>query len=1220
MANTSAPPFKVKALFDYNSPHDDDLNFPANEVITVTEEEDADWYYGEYHDKSTGELRQGIFPRNFVERIVVELPPRPTRGGGGRRKPVEEHQPEPPVEYQDDTPRVKSPPPPAPVAEPSPPAAQSHLESPIAAPNAYETHTAIHQEKPDPAQPAPSPSVAKPAPAFKAPPKQSPAPSVERLAPSSSKPPPLEKPSSFKDRLALFNKGSAAPIAPFNPHKPPVNFIKKPFVPPPPSKHAYVPPPIQNVPKPRRDEDSNYGRPDPDEAPARGSTEQEREKEDEGPKMTLKDRMALLQNQQLDPTGLGWRNKRPPKPKRNEGERTLEDDQSHTAPEDNPHEYKSHDSTGPQATEREGLEVAPKPKKKSVDISREDTAMEESSAGDADISSASGYTGEETVTSRGRPPISSHREDKSDDGDDEGANDDTPDNPDSDDEEVDPEVARKMAIRERIAKMSGGMGMHGMFGGMPMGGPPPPPPKKKSSLTSGPPKEEDESLRRSSNDGDESENKSSSDYAQAPPVALPFGLPRVQSPPAAEQQRSDSEAEELARDMSGASERISEEHSWDEVADAEDIKPQQGQQAITPHPQGPRPMPGSPILEKRHSQISPHSIPQDRPAPPPIPNERPAPPPPPSEPPTAQMPPAVARTPSDGSVSDDELSIHTGKLNISTSELGELRAAPPPPPSGPPSIPSGRPGSSYDALSPTSPTSKRVSQGYFNAQSSPTASPVTPGGQNKRASYQRAAGTMPPIPMSSPPSMSRPPPPPPPSGPPPRASVDESRPDLAGSQGQSDTEEEVTEYEADYDTDIGNKVAHRDALKGKEVGRRDSYDDGDGGALLPPSVTSPHAPPRNVPLPPPPAPPSNPPPSRKGRQSMDMPRAAPPPPPPAPQAQEPERYEDHDDYDPYNYESPRLASPPPPPTSGPLPPLLHQVPPSQRDQPRSSTGRQSMDSSRPAAGRRSMEQGRPVAEFIARDVDLGERSQWWKTPKTPPPIFQNRSKELHFEVEESTSTRRGGRTTVTKDVYVLFNDYSQTVVTARYDRDDPANASLEQRHEQPPPNPRQDQLEEFQTKYGANIYVGARSRENTVVGDGEPHTLIHELFKLVPNALSPAGHRSYGALVYANLANANTILNDEIRAGDILTFRNAKFQGHKGGLHQKYSMDVGKPDHVAIVVDWDGTKKKVRAYDQGRESRKVKIDSFKIGDLRSGEVKVWRVVGRDWVGWGQGEQ
>ena len=278
-----------------------------------------------------------------------------------------------------------------------------------------------------------------------------------------------------------------------------------------------------------------------------------------------------------------------------------------------------------------------------------------------------------------------------------------------------------------------------------------------------------------------------------------------------------------------------------------------------------------------------------------------------------------------------------------------------------------------------------------------------------------------------------------------------------------------------------------------------------------------------------------------------------------------------------------------------------------------------MDMPRPSGGRRSIDQSRPVTEFVARDIDLGERAQWWRTPNNPPPALQGRIKELYFEIDESSSSRRGGRTSITKHVYVLFHDYSQTVITARYDRDDSTNAALEQRHEQPPPIPRQDQLEDFQVKYGADIYIGARSREGTVVGDGDPYTLINELFRLVPNALSPAGCRSYGALVYANLANASVQQNDEIRAGDILTFRNSKFQGHKGGLHHKYSMEVGKPDHVAVVVDWDGTKKKVRAYEQGRESKKVKMESFKIGDLRSGEVKVWRVVGRDWIGWGQGE-
>lgn len=57
----------------------------------------------------------------------------------------------------------------------------------------------------------------------------------------------------------------------------------------------------------------------------------------------------------------------------------------------------------------------------------------------------------------------------------------------------------------------------------------------------------------------------------------------------------------------------------------------------------------------------------------------------------------------------------------------------------------------------------------------------------------------------------------------------------------------------------------------------------------------------------------------------------------------------------------------------------------------------------------------------------------------------------------------------------------------------------------------------------------------------------------------------------------------------------------------------GKMEHVAIVLDWDGTKKKVRAYEQGRESKKVKLESFRLGDLKSGECKVWRVVKKTWV-------
>jgi hypothetical protein len=252
--------------------------------------------------------------------------------------------------------------------------------------------------------------------------------------------------------------------------------------------------------------------------------------------------------------------------------------------------------------------------------------------------------------------------------------------------------------------------------------------------------------------------------------------------------------------------------------------------------------------------------------------------------------------------------------------------------------------------------------------------------------------------------------------------------------------------------------------------------------------------------------------------------------------------------------------------------------------------------------------------FVANDVDLGRNTFWWTQPRTLPPPFQGK-KDILVEAEESTSSTQDGQPSLVKDIYVLFQDYSQTIVRAQFNAQDPADIKLDQRHEPPPSRLRQDQLEEAHEQFGRRIYDAVSAKRETVVGDGSPHGLVQELLRPFPDALPPVGTRAYGAVVYGNLANASTQQNDEIRPGDILTLRNAKFQGKHGAMHAKYSMEVGKPDHVAVVAEWDGTKKKVRAWEQGRESKKVRLESFKLDDLRSGEVKVWRVMPRSWVGW-----
>lgn len=507
---------------------------------------------------------------------------------------------------------------------------------------------------------------------------------------------------------------------------------------------------------------------------------------------------------------------------------------------------------------------------------------------------------------------------------------------------------------------------------------------------------------------------------------------------------------------------------------------------------------------------------------------------------------------------------------------------------------------------------------------------------------------MPPIPGSSPalpsaPQSRAPPPPPPAATPSSRASTADNKLPQIVPLGRTHEGKngEVIEYDGGYDMNVALGPTHKDALKSHarvpSLEENSIIDDATLHHSGLPSLMPLSAAPRAVPPPPPHQPP------RHNRQSSEMPRA-PPPPPPRPKEQD--FVLQSDEYDPYrntpgtlgssrgreedDFEGPTtptlddpdgLYSASPPRRSMPPPPPMQDIP--QYSSPPSlfvsgrQMPRQSSEVQRTVTNtRRSIDAPRASGEhgFIAGDVELGHNSQWWTQPKLLPPVLQNR-RDVVCEIRESSPTHRGSQQAVTKIVHILYMDYSQTVVRAHFEIKDPSNASLEQTHEPPPPRLRQDQLEDAHIRFGSRIAESALSRKETVVGDGTPHTLVLDLLSSLPEALLPVGVRAYGALVYANLANASIQQFDEIRSGDIVTFRNAKFQGHRGPMHTKYSIEVGKPDHVGVVVDWDGTKKKVRAWEQGRESKRVKMESFKLGDMRSGEVKVWRVMPRQWIGW-----
>lgn len=554
------PHFKVKAIFEYSSPHEGDLLFPADQIITVTEEEDADWYVGEYIDES-GTKHEGIFPKNFVEKYEPKPPPRPNRQS--THKPLE---PPPAAEVAPPTPEVPQQeiaPAPEEQQQPEPPKAQpppvkipdqtKSQPSPLSPTSA---HSVKSQETPQEPPPAPKPAPAEPTTA----------------APAKKAPPPIAKKSdAFRDRLAMFNQGTTAP-QPFKPSGAPSSFVKKPFQIAPPSRDAYVPPPREapQVKSYRRDEDPEIA-----ERQARDQENAERaglsgqtpaagndgEEEDQPKVLSLKERMALLQKQQQEQAERAAAShrekaKRPPAKKRTESHGQADD-----------HDGSSLEKvTSSEPRERGSIDNARPPRSSAGMKSPDAHANREllSDANDADQSGA-GETedAEGTSTSvedddeRSRHKMPSRAPAAPTQEPDVGDEQDVEDEEEEEEDEVDAETRRKQELRERMARLGGGF--NPMMGGMnpfgaPMGGPLPPKKKKPS------------------------EKKSTDDSEQptVPQQRVPMfpGMLPVRSPEAENKQLSVEKEEEDSHPITSS-------HEPQEVPDVEDVAPRQLQRTPT---------------------------------------------------------------------------------------------------------------------------------------------------------------------------------------------------------------------------------------------------------------------------------------------------------------------------------------------------------------------------------------------------------------------------------------------------------------------------------------------------------------------------------------------------------------------------------------------------------------------------------------------------------------
>lgn len=546
----AVPPFRVKAVYEYSSGHDDDLKFPNGQIITITDVEDADWYFGEYLD-TTGNKQEGLFPKNFVESYEPATPPRPSRVPRAKRDAELEPEAEPALpikesQYLDEPGSRQLPQEQNSSTQPATSRVNDVQSRKVAGPPTDGSAAEPPSRAPESGDIAPPGRSATDPSAIKSP-KPTPAPVTEKPASGS-----------FRDRIAAFNKSTAPPVAPMKPgalsSTSGSGFVKKPFVAPPPSKNAYVPPPRDLPPQKvyRREEDPEIAadtssRAEPDARSAASPPVHTGADDDDQPKPTsLKERIALLQQQQMEQAArhadAGHKKEKPKRPPTKRTESNDGGDEADIGAEEADLErMDSAETTGRRSIETTRDDVQPlarsltrtkKPAEVASMISPGMPSREMfSDANDADQSGAGDTEeGEEVSTGRDdsdekprtkaplppqRAPQLPNRETEAEAKMDKGEEDE-----EDEDEDIDPEVKRRMDIRERMAKMSGGMGMPGMFG----------PSSGMQSMATRKPKPATSNERKSSED--QASKGPEPTVPRAPPVPImPLpGMTSVRSP------------------------------------------------------------------------------------------------------------------------------------------------------------------------------------------------------------------------------------------------------------------------------------------------------------------------------------------------------------------------------------------------------------------------------------------------------------------------------------------------------------------------------------------------------------------------------------------------------------------------------------------------------------------------------------------------------------------
>lgn len=247
--------------------------------------------------------------------------------------------------------------------------------------------------------------------------------------------------------------------------------------------------------------------------------------------------------------------------------------------------------------------------------------------------------------------------------------------------------------------------------------------------------------------------------------------------------------------------------------------------------------------------------------------------------------------------------------------------------------------------------------------------------------------------------------------------------------------------------------------------------------------------------------------------------------------------------------------------------------------------------------------------------NINGNSNWWLKGNLPESLESKIGSELTYEIDSNSITKRGNRVINYRDYYILFNDLSQLVFELEYESEDPRSTiKLINHFTKPMPIIRKDLLDKSYREFGNKITSITNSLVGTRLNESIVSKVFSSLAKHDAQVLSPIGNKTYGVTIYRNNNNHNIARIEEIRPGDILCIKQGKFTVHKGLTGNKSITVGGNEVFSAVVTDYDPKKEKFKVIELDNAGH-IKKETYKMSEMKSGRVRVFRVVGRNYIEW-----